>query len=56
MPERVFHRIDDSPVSDLHVAYGMGFRFVVRPQVVAYVDIGFGFEGSAVFSGVSYPF
>ena len=52
----VFHRIDDSPVSDLHVAYGMGFRFVVRPQVVAYVDIGFGFEGSAVFSGVSYPF
>ena len=52
----VFHRIDNSPVSDLHVAYGMGFRVVVRPQIVAYVDIGFGYEGSAVFSGVGYPF
>jgi outer membrane protein assembly factor BamA len=53
---QVFHRITDSPVSDLHVAYGMGFRFVVRPQVVAYVDVGFGYEGNAVFSGVGYPF
>lgn len=52
----VFHRVTDSPVSDLHVAYGLGFRFVVRPQVVAYVDVGFGYEGSAVFSGVGYPF
>jgi len=52
----VFHGITDSPVSDLHVAYGFGCRFVVRPQIVAYVDIGFGFEGSAVFSGVGYPF
>lgn len=53
---QVFHSLSDSPVSDLHVAYGMGFRFVVRPQIVAYVDIGFGYEGSAVFSGVGYPF
>jgi outer membrane protein assembly factor BamA len=52
----VFHHIDDSPVSDLHVAYGLGFRFVVRPRIVAYVDVGFGYEGSAVFSGVGYPF
>ncbi len=53
---QVFHHITESPVADLHVAYGMGFRVVVRPQVVAYVDIGFGYEGSAVFSGVGYPF
>src|SRR5262249_44032201 len=52
----VFHHITHSPVSDLHVAYGLGFRFVVRPQIVAYVDVGFGYEGSAVFSGVGYPF
>ena len=52
----VFHGVTASPVSDLHVAYGLGFRVVVRPQIVAYVDIGFGYEGSAVFSGVSYPF
>jgi outer membrane protein assembly factor BamA len=52
----VFHRVSDSPVSDLHVAYGLGFRAVVRPQIVAYVDVGYGYEGSAVFSGVGYPF
>jgi outer membrane protein assembly factor BamA len=52
----VFHGVTESPVSDLHVAWGMGFRAVVHPQVVAFVDVGFGYEGSAVFSGVSYPF
>jgi hypothetical protein len=29
---------------------------VLRPQIVAFVDVGFGYEGSAVFSGVNYPF
>jgi outer membrane protein assembly factor BamA len=53
---QVFHGVTRSPVSDLHVAYGLGFRAVVRPQIVAFVDVGFGYEGSAVFSGVSYPF
>jgi len=53
---QVFHGVTRSPVSDLHVAYGLGFRVVVRPQIVAFVDVGFGYEGSAVFSGVSYPF
>lgn len=53
---QVFNSITNSPVDDLHLAYGMGFRVVVRPQVVAFVDVGFGYEGSAVFSGVSYPF
>ena len=53
---QVFHRLTDSPVSDLHLASGLGFRVVVRPQIVAYVDVGFGSEGGAVFSGVSYPF
>jgi outer membrane protein assembly factor BamA len=53
---QVFHGVTRSPVSDLHVAYGLGFRAVIRPQIVAFVDVGFGYEGSAVFSGVSYPF
>ncbi len=53
---QVFDGVTHSPVSDLHVAYGFGFRVVVRPQIVAFVDVGFGYEGSAVFSGVSYPF
>jgi len=53
---QVFDGVTSSPVDDLHVASGMGFRVVVRPQIVAFVDVGFGYEGSAVFSGVNYPF
>jgi outer membrane protein assembly factor BamA len=53
---QVFHGVTSSPVSDLHVAYGMGFRAVIRPQIVAFVDVGYGYEGSAIFSGVGYPF
>jgi outer membrane protein assembly factor BamA len=53
---QVFKGVTQSPVDDLHIAYGMGFRAVIRPQIVAFVDVGFGYEGSAVFSGVNYPF
>jgi outer membrane protein assembly factor BamA len=41
---RVFHRTDENPLSGLH------------PVVVGYVDIGYGSEGVAFFSGVNYPF
>lgn len=53
---QVFEDITDSPVGDLHWASGLGFRGLVRPQIVAFVDVGYGAEGSAVFSGVNYPF
>ena len=53
---QVFDGVTSSPIDDLHVASGMGFRVVLRPQIVAFVDVGFGYEGSAVFSGVNYPF
>lgn len=52
----VFHHVLDSPLSDLHLAYGLGFRGVVRPQIVGFVDIGRGSEGTAIFTGVNYPF
>ncbi len=35
---------------------GVGFRAVVRPNVVGRVDIGFGKEGPAVFATLGYPF
>jgi hypothetical protein len=46
---------------DLHrrnfvVNPGVGFRAVVRPNVVGRVDIGFGSEGPAVFATLGYPF
>ena len=34
---------------------GVGFRAIVRPNVVGLVDIAFGEEGSAVYVGIDYP-
>lgn len=52
---RVFHRAGTSPLSQLHVAGGLGMRAVASPTVVGYVDIGYGTEGLAAFTGISYP-
>jgi hypothetical protein len=53
---QVFRHIYDPPVDDLHVVGGVGFRALVRPQVVAFVDVGYGPEGSKIFTGIDYPF
>ncbi len=53
---QVFRKVTESPVGDLHWVGGLGFRGVVRPQIVGFVDIGYGAEGSAIFTGVDYPF
>jgi outer membrane protein assembly factor BamA len=45
-----------SPVSRLRKVGGLAFRAIARPFVVGYVDIGFGSEGPAVFTGLYYPF
>jgi hypothetical protein len=41
---------------DFEVNPGIGFRAVVRPNIVGRMDIGFGKEGAAVFVGLGYPF
>jgi len=53
---RVFHRMSQDPVEDLHPVGGIGFRAIAEPFVVGYVDLGFGGEGVGVFSGINYPF
>ncbi len=53
---RVFSRAGTFPLEQLHKVYGLGFRGVARPFVVGYVDIGYGSEGVAVFTGINYPF
>ena len=53
---QVFRRVFKSPLSDPHFVYGLGFRGVVRPQIVGFVDIGRGAEGTAIFTGINYPF
>ena len=53
---RVFHNLDDNPLDRLHVAGGVGLRGVAKPFIVGYVDIGYGSQGTAIFSGIDYPF
>ncbi|MGH9343540.1 MAG: BamA/TamA family outer membrane protein, partial [Terriglobia bacterium] len=53
---RVYHSADGVPFAHLHPAGGMGFRAIALPFVVAYVDVGYGPDGSAIFSGINYPF
>jgi hypothetical protein len=40
----------------LHKVAGIGFRGVANPFVVGYVDLGYGSEGVAAFTGINYPF
>jgi len=53
---RVFSRTSTLPLGQLHRVYGVGFRGIARPFVVGYVDIGYGSEGVAAFTGLNYPF
>lgn len=53
---RVAHSLDYDPVSAMHPVGGVGFRGIAEPFVVGYVDIGYGGEGTAIFSGINYPF
>jgi len=53
---RVFAHAGTFPVDQLHHVYGVGFRGIARPFVVGYVDIGYGSEGLAAFTGLNYPF
>ena len=53
---RVFAQSSTWPLAQLHRVIGLGFRGIARPFVVGYVDIGYGSEGVAAFTGINYPF
>lgn len=53
---RVFSRTNTDPFEQLHHVFGVGFRGIARPFVVGKVDIGYGSEGIAIFTGLNYPF
>jgi len=52
----VFHEGPTFPIRGLHKVAGVGFRGIARPSVVGYVDVGYGSDGAAVFTGINYPF
>jgi hypothetical protein len=53
---KVFTRNSEDPLLHLHKGYGLGVRGVASPFIVGYLDVGFGPEGPAVFTGINYPF
>ena len=53
---RVSHEMNYDPFSDMHPVGGIGFRGIAEPFVVGFVDLGWGGEGAAIFSGINYPF
>lgn len=53
---RVFSRTSTLPFEQLHHVFGVGFRGIARPFVVGKVDVGYGSEGLAIFTGLNYPF
>ncbi|WP_420907828.1 BamA/TamA family outer membrane protein [Geobacter benzoatilyticus] len=52
----VMESLDQARKSSFEFNPGIGFRAVVRPNIVGRVDIGVGSEGPAVFVGLGYPF
>jgi hemolysin activation/secretion protein len=53
---KVFASMSSNPVAAMHSGAGMGFRMIASPHVVGYLDIAYGNERLAVFSGIDYPF
>jgi outer membrane protein assembly factor BamA len=53
---RVFSNFSQKPFTDYKLTPGIGFRAMVRPNVVGRVDYGYSNEGGAVFAGLDYPF
>jgi hypothetical protein len=53
---RVFSKTSTLPFEQLHHVVGVGFRGIARPFVVGKVDVGYGSEGVAIFTGLNYPF
>lgn len=53
---RVFADAATLPLDGLHNVFGVGFRGVAAPFIVGYVDVGYGGEGAAVFTGINYPY
>jgi outer membrane protein assembly factor BamA len=53
---QVFAHTSTFPIERLHTVGGVAFRGIARPSVVGYVDVGYGSEGAAVFTGLNYPF
>ena len=53
---QVFNDIEDIRLKQIQVSYGVGFRAVVRPNVIGKINVGAADEGLNVRVGLDYPF
>lgn len=53
---QVFNSFKDVSFKDYRMTPGLGFRGIVRPNVVGRIDYGFSKEGGAVFAGLDFPY
>lgn len=53
---RVYSSLSHRPFNDYEITPGIGFRGIVRPNLVGRVDWGLSKDGGAVFAGLDYPF
>jgi outer membrane protein assembly factor BamA len=53
---QVFNNYKDVSFKDYRMTPGMGFRGIVRPNVVGRIDYGYSREGGAIFAGLDFPY
>lgn len=53
---QVFHDYREVTFRNYHMTPGVGFRGIVRPNVVGRVDYGYSREGGAIFAGLDFPY
>lgn len=53
---QVFSNYKDVSFKDYRMTPGIGFRGIVRPNVVGRIDYGFSREGGAIFAGLDFPY
>jgi outer membrane protein assembly factor BamA len=53
---QVFNSYKDVSFKDYRMTPGVGFRGIVRPNVVGRIDYGWSKEGGAIFAGLDFPY
>jgi outer membrane protein assembly factor BamA len=53
---QVFSDFKDVSFKDYRMTPGIGFRGIVRPNVVGRIDYGYSKEGGAIFAGLDFPY
>jgi outer membrane protein assembly factor BamA len=53
---QVFNKFQDVTFKDYRMTPGIGFRGIVKPNVVGRVDYGYSREGGAIYAGLDFPY